>query len=370
MPTSINDSYRLKVNKRILFLLPYPLHRAPSQRFRVENLLPLLDEAGIPYTLRPFMDEGTWNVLYKGGSMMQKAAGIVRGFLRRVKTVMIEAPRIDCIFIHREASPLGPPVFEWYLKKILGKKIIYDFDDAIWIPNTSAQNKLAASLKAFWKVARICRWSTIVTGGNDYLCAYARKHTKGKVVRIPTVVDTEGRYNRLKEHKEGPVTIGWTGSHSTLPYLDQIMPALQALQETHPFRFLVIADKQPELPLQNWSFSPWNATTEIPDLLQIDIGVMPLTADPWSEGKCGFKLIQYLSLGIPAVASPVGVNALILEHGVNGFVASNEEAWIQSLKTLIEDWQLRQRFGASGREKMVREYSIASQRKQFLKLFS
>src|SRR6476619_6200622 len=100
---------------RVLFLLPYPLHRAPSQRFRVENLLPLLDEAGIRYTLRPFMDEATWNVLYKGGSILQKAMGIVKGFLKRAKVVVIEGPKYDRIFIHREASPLGPPIFEWYL---------------------------------------------------------------------------------------------------------------------------------------------------------------------------------------------------------------------------------------------------------------
>jgi glycosyltransferase involved in cell wall biosynthesis len=322
---------------RVLFLLPYPLHRAPSQRFRVENLLPLLDDAGIEYTLRPFMDEETWNVLYKGGSALQKASGILKGFRQRWYMVLREAKHYDWIFIHREAAPLGPPLLERYLKKVLNKRIIYDFDDAIWIPNTSAENKLASRLKAFWKVPQICSWSHTVTAGNDYLCDFARKHSRARIVRLPTVVDTEQRYNQLKEHVEGPVTLGWTGSHSTLKYLDEIMPVLQELQERLDFNFVVIADKKPELPLRNWQFIPWNAETEIPDLLRMDIGVMPLTADTWSEGKCGFKLIQYLSLGIPAVASPVGVNPVILDHAASGYLASEPAEWKQALEALIQD---------------------------------
>lgn len=353
----------------VLFLLPYPLGQAPSQRFRVENLLPLLDEAGIGYTLRPFMSPRTWQVLYKGGSMLQKAMGILKGYLQRCRTVLTEARRHDWIFIHREASPLGPPVFEWYLKKVLRKKIIYDFDDAIWIPNTSVQNKLAASLKAFWKVGRICRWSHTVTGGNNYLCQYATTAGAPHVVLIPTVVDTTKRYNRLKEHHAGRPTIGWTGSHSTLKYLDTVMPALKELERTYDFTFLVIADKKPELSLKNWQFIQWNAATEIEDLLKIDIGLMPLTADAWSEGKCGFKLIQYLALGIPAVASPIGVNKIIVQEEINGYLADNDNNWEKGIALLINDYNQRLKFGFMGRELIVEKFSITSQKQIFLNLF-
>ena len=315
------------------------------------------------------MNETTWNVLYKGGSAVQKAGGILKGFRQRWYTVLREAKQYDWIFIHREAAPLGPPLLERYLKNVLNKRIIYDFDDAIWIPNTSAENKLAARLKAFWKVPQICGWAHTVTAGNDYLCAFARNHTRGRVLRIPTVVDTELRYNQLKEHRPGPVTVGWTGSHSTLKYLDDIMPVLQELQKELDFTFVVIADKKPELPLKNWEFVPWNADTEIVDLLRLDIGVMPLTPDTWSEGKCGFKLIQYLSLGIPAVASPVGVNPVILQEGESGFLASTTAQWAAALESLILDSEKRKAFGLQGRKKMVAEYSIASQRETFQRMF-
>ena len=354
---------------RILFLLPYPLHHAPSQRFRVENLLPLLDEAGIEYALRPFMDEATWNILYKGGSALQKAGGILNGFRKRWQTVLTEARHYDWIFIHREAAPLGPPLIERYLRNVLRKRIIYDFDDAIWIPNTSAENKLAASLKAVWKVPRICGWSHTVSAGNDYLCDFARRHTTGKVVRIPTVVDTTHRYNRLKQHAPGRPVVGWTGSHSTLKYLDDILPVIRELQEELDFSFLVIADKSPELGLKDGRFIPWNTQTEIEDLLRIDIGLMPLPHDPWSEGKCGFKLIQYLSLGIPALASPVGVNSAIIEEGRNGYLCADATAWKAGLRRLIGDPELRSRMGAAGRQKMVDEYSIAAITPTFVGMF-
>ncbi len=354
---------------KILFLLPYPIGKAPSQRFRVENLLPLLDEADISYTLRPFMDRATWQVLYKGGSLPQKMWGICRGLLGRLKTILSEAYAHDYIFVHREAAPLGPPVFEWMLKKIFRKKIIFDFDDAVWIPNTSAGNKIAAAFKSHWKTKYICRWSYRVSAGNDFLRRYAVQSGAASVARIPTVVDMERRYNRVKKHRAGKVTVGWTGSHSTLKYLQELVPVIETLQQELDCTFLVIADKKPELPLNDWQFIPWDPDTEIEDLLRMDIGVMPLTTDPWSEGKCGFKLIQYLSLGIPAVASPVGVNKDIIEHGVNGYLADGREEWLLALRRLVVDADHRKAAGAAGHEKMIREYSVASLKTSFLSLF-
>lgn len=353
---------------KILFLLPYPPGHAPSQRFRVELFLPVLEAAGIPYRLQPFLDEATWQALYKGGSYFRKAAGVLRGFLRRWATVLGGARGYDYIFIHREAAPLGPPVFEWLLAKIWRKKIIYDFDDAIWIPNTSAANRWMGWAKAFWKVKRICRWSYRVAAGNEYLAEYARRYAK-QVVRIPTVVDTEKGHSRIKEHGSQRPVAGWTGSHSTLPYLEPLVPVLQRLQEEMDFEFTVIADKDPQLPLRNYRFITWRAETENADLLQLDIGVMPLEADAWSEGKCGFKLIQYFAAGVPALASPVGVNKQIIEEGINGYLCRTEDDWESGLRLLLADPALRKKMGAAGREKVVKEYSLQSQREPFLNLF-
>lgn len=353
---------------RILFLVPYPVKRAPSQRFRVELFEPALKEANIKYTISSFLDEQTWDILYSKGSSLKKALGIIKGFLRRTKNVLWDVRKYSHVFIHREASPLGPPVFEWVLAKLWRKKVIYDFDDAIWIPNTSNENKIAALLKANWKVKYICQWANTVVAGNKFLCEFARLHNKN-VVCIPTVVDTEKGHNKIKEHREDTIVIGWTGSHSTLPFLEQILPVLQDLYKEIPFTLLVIANKKPGYDFPDLMFIPWKEETEIADLLNADIGIMPLTSDPWSEGKCGFKLIQYLSLGIPAVASPVGVNSTIIENGRNGFIANTPEEWKQHLLTLMKDLASRKEMGKAGREKMVNEYSVRSQKDTFLSLF-
>lgn len=354
---------------KILFLLPYPLGRAPSQRFRVEMLLPLLQEQNLEYTLRPFLTEQTWELLYKEGSLISKALGIASGYFKRLYTVVFEAPYYHQIFIHRETAPLGPPFFEWYLAKVLKKKIIYDFDDAIWIPNTSAENRLITFFKSNSKIRSICRWSSVISAGNDYLCKFASENSLARIVKMPTVVNTDCRYLPSFGQSRGLVTIGWTGSHSTLKYLNMIIPVLRQLKETIDFNFLVIADKKPLLQLDDWQFIPWNAMTEIEDLQKIDIGLMPLEADEWAEGKCGFKLIQYLALGIPAVASPIGVNKQIIEEGVNGFLCKQDQQWHAAVKLLIADYELRESFGKEGRKKIIREYSIAGNRSAFLTLF-
>jgi glycosyltransferase involved in cell wall biosynthesis len=352
----------------VLFLVPYPRKVAPSQRFRVELYEPVLQEAGVRYEILSFMDEPTWQIIFKKGHHFEKLLGVLKGYLRRFLH-LAKAAKYDYVFIHREAAPLGPPIFEFVLAKLMRKKIIYDFDDAIWIPNVSAANKTATWLKAFWKVKYICKWAHVVTGGNDYLNQYAKQHGAAHTVFLPTCVDTERKHNKVKEHGVHKPVVGWTGSHSTLFYLDEIIPVLSELQEEQAFTFLVIADKKPSIDLKDWQFVQWDEATEGADLLRMDIGIMPLKPDAWSEGKCGFKLIQYLSAGIPAIADPVGVNKTIVENRQNGFVCATPEDWKEKLLLLIRDAGLRKQLGSNGRKKIVDAYSIQSQRKKFLGLF-
>lgn len=358
----------MQAPKRILFLVPYPLRRAPSQRFRVELYEPYLKEAGIEYAIEPFLDEYTGSILYKPGLKLAKVKGIVMGFLNRLTTVLFRARRYDYVFIHREAAPLGPPVFEWLLAKLLRKRIIYDFDDAIWLPNTSEENKIVASLKAFWKVKYICKWSYRIAAGNQYLHDYARQFND-QVVIIPTCVDVVREHNQVKKHEEKIPVVGWTGSQSTIHYLDRILPVLTELRKDLEFSLMVISNKDPQLAFPSYQFIPWNAETEVADLLRMDIGIMPLIPDIWSEGKCGFKLIQYLSLGIPAIADPVGVNKKIVLQGENGFLPQTDDQWTEALSLLIRDTEVRQRMGLVGRESIAAGYSIQANLSRFLHLF-
>ncbi|AYB35514.1 glycosyltransferase [Chryseolinea soli] len=356
---------------KVLFLVPYPPGESPSQRFRFEQYMETLEAAGISTRIQSFWDLQTWRILYSPGHHTGKAIGILRGVVRRIKSVFMAAD-FDLIFIHRECTPLGPPVFEWLLAKVLRKKIIYDFDDAIWLPNTSDENKIASVLKWHGKVSAICRWSYRISCGNDYLADFARRFNKNVVVN-PTTIDTEHLHNpaHYAPHAASEsVVIGWTGTHSTLKYLDPLVPVFQRLEKKYPGRiqFLVIANKAPQLALQHLIFLPWKKETEIQDLLRMDIGIMPLTDDIWAKGKCGFKALQYMALGIPTVTSPVGINTTMVDPAV-GFLAGTPGEWEMYLEKLMDAPTLRKQMGAAGRKKVIDQYSVGSNTSTFLSLF-
>jgi glycosyltransferase involved in cell wall biosynthesis len=173
-----------------------------------------------------------------------------------------------------------------------------------------------------------------------------------------------------EKQRHGDVIIGWTGSHSTLKYLQDLEAVLLDIEKAYPeVTFWVISDGKPGLSLPRLVFRPWSVETEIADLRQFDIGIMPLPDDLWANGKCGFKALQYLALGIPAVVSPIGVNKFIVEPGVEGFLALNPNEWRGALVRLIEDPDLRNSFGHNGRAKVVQHYSVISRASTFLRLF-
>jgi glycosyltransferase involved in cell wall biosynthesis len=354
---------------QILFLLPYSLGSAPSQRFRVEQYFSLLGCNNENFHVQTFYNEGDQGNIYKSGRFFKKSYTVILGFIKRLLFVLLRAYKYDYIFLHREASPIGPPLFEWVLARLMGKRLIYDFDDAIWIPNTSKENVLASWFRCTWKVKYICKWSYKVVAGNEYLSGYAQKYSNN-ILQIPTVVDTVKSFNKLKQNTASRPVIGWTGSHSTIPYVFTLLPVLQKLQLEIDFEFVVIADREPDLPLSNYRFIPWNPVTENEDLLSLDIGIMPLNIDSWSEGKCGFKLIQYFAAGLPAVASPVGVNKNIIDHGQSGYLCDSFSEWEQTLRKLLLDADLRKRMGREGRKKVEKYFSLVSQEEKFIDLFT
>lgn len=349
-------------------IVQYPEHVSPGQRFRVELYKELLDKNGYEVTTAPFFDETGYRIIHRYGFVTRKVFALLKAFLQRI-VLLFSLGKYDFIFIQREVTPVGPPVFEWIYSKVLKKKIIYDFDDAIWIKSVSDQNSLAAYLKCAWKVKFICKWAYKVSCGNEYLCNYARQFNK-QVIYNPTCVDTTKRHNRMADHDAGKLTIGWTGSFSTLKYLDMVQPALSMLQEKYDFAVKIICNKKPSLSLKNMVYVEWTEDNEITELASCHIGLMPLTADAWSEGKCGFKLIQYLALGMPAVSSPVGVNKIIIEQGINGFFAVSDAEWFNAIEQLIINPELRKQMGKAGREKVVAQYSVQSNEKNYLSLFS
>ncbi|RZK33736.1 MAG: glycosyltransferase family 1 protein, partial [Hymenobacter sp.] len=329
-----------------------------------------LTTAGHTYQVAAFLSPATWAILYKPGQTLAKALGILAGFGRRL-SLLFRVPTYDFIFIHREAAPLGPPLLEWLIAKVFRKKIVYDFDDAIWLANTSEANQLAANLKWHQKVASICGWAYKNSCGNAYLAAYAQQFNPNTIVN-PTTIDTEHLHNQVSDQAaSGRLVIGWTGTHSTLKYLDQVVPVLAQLEaEGLDFEFRVISNQPPRLPLRSLVFVPWRKETEIADLLAFHIGLMPLEDDQWAQGKCAFKALQYMALGIPALVSPVGMNSEVVQSDYNGYVCTTTADWEARLRQLLVNPALRQHLGVAARATVVARYSVQANTSNFLSLFA
>jgi glycosyltransferase involved in cell wall biosynthesis len=355
---------------KILFIVSFPPRLHSSARFRIELYEKLLEEQGFSYDTEYFWNKEMYKVLYTKGNIPKKILGLLTGFIKRF-SLLFRVAKYDYIFILRETTPIGPPFFERICSGLLRKKIIYDFDDAIWISQASVNNAIVKNLKAVWKVKLICGWAYKVSVGNNYLYNYAAQYSKN-VILNPTCVDTKYMHNKLKSQhsNEARIIIGWTGSFSTLIHLNYVVDALQELEKKYTFDFLVIADQNPHLPLKNFIYKKWEEDTEIVDLLKCNIGIMPLKEDEYAKGKCGFKLIQFMALGIPVVASPVGVNEQIVDIGINGFLCRTKQEWMESLEKLLLSTQLRQEIGIKGREKIEQYYSLESNSQNFLSLFS
>ena len=256
----------------------------------------------------------------------------------------------------REASLVGPPVIE-PLIAAQGIPIVFDFDDAILVPYKSPANGYLSFLKFFGKTARLCRLATHVTVGNSHLKEYATRYNN-EVTVVPTTIDTELYRTELRRPRtDGIPVIGWTGSYSTLQHLQKAVPMLTQLAKRHRFRLVLVGTQTLEIPGVDTEFRRWKSSTEVEDLADVDIGIMPLPDEEWTRGKCGLKALQYMALGVPTVVSPVGVNTEIVSDGINGFVAETDDQWIEKLSTLITNPELRTRCGEAARKTVEERYS-------------
>lgn len=351
---------------RVLAIVPSIYDTSPGQRFRLEQWEPLLNAKGVEITYSPFETEELRQILYQNGHTLQKIQAVTKNMNRRRKELN-SVRDFDLVYVFREAALLGPA---WFERKIArsGVPMIFDFDDAVFVAYKSPANGYLSYLKFPNKTGEICHLSAHVMAGNQYLADYARQFNDNVTI-IPTTIDTE-KY-RVVEKAAHPdvVTIGWSGSFSTVQHLDTIRSVLQELSKDERFRLRVIGTPNYELPGVETEALKWQSETEIGDLEKIDIGLMPLPDDQWSKGKCGLKALQYMALGIPTICSPVGVNSTIISDGENGFLADSKGEWIEKLKRLLHSFELRRKLGLAGRETVEKSYSAKSQAPRVFKIF-
>ena len=340
---------------RAVALSPVPYEGAGC-RFRIAQYIPHLRSQGVDLTIEPFYTPEFFRLVYRPGHHAQKARLFCRQALSRV-WMCLRRPRPDLVLIYREALPLGPPLVELALSA-MRVPLVYDFDDAVFLENTSDANRYLASLKWPQKTGSIIARCDQVIAGNEYLAAFARQHNSAVHV-IPTSIDVTTFVPRTTPAAPGATpVIGWIGTPTTAGYLASLTAALQGLPP-RSFVFRVCgATSDMELSGVTVENRPWTLEREVELFNTCDVGVYPLPDDAWAQGKCGFKAIQFMACAVPVVASPVGVNRDIIQDGVNGFLASTPGEWTRKLGALLADPDLRRRLGAAGRRTIEARFSL------------
>ncbi len=351
---------------KVLAIVPSIYDTSPGQRFRLEQWENILMEKDVEITYSPFETAELREILYQNGYTLKKMQAVLRNMNRRRSEVK-SLKKFDLVYVFREAAIFG---LAWFERKIAnsGVPMIFDFDDAVFVAYKSPSNGYLSYLKFPNKIGEICKLSAHVMAGNQYLADYAKQFNENVTI-VPTTIDTE-KY-RVVEKEENPeiVTIGWSGSFSTVQHLDTIRDVFQELAREEKYRLRVIGTPDYELSGVETEAIQWKSATEIEDLQKIDIGVMPLPDDQWSKGKCGLKALQYMALGIPTICSPVGVNSTIIQDGENGFIADGKDEWIEKLKKLLHSFELRKKIGLAGRKTVEESYSAKSQAPKVFEIF-
>ena len=349
----------------VLGLCSFPVQSAATRYRLIQYKIPLAKK-GINLTVVPFLSDKEFASFYRRGKTIQKAAAVL-SFAAKRFIDSFSASKFDSLLIQREAMLFGPPVFEW-LNKTIGKcPLILDLDDATYIPYVSpTYGRLSSAIKFFGKTDTLIDWSETVICGNSHLADYVTGKGK-KAVVIPTVVNTDKFHPIEKAAGKTPI-VGWIGTHSTFPLLETLFPVLQDLARKYDFTLKIVGAGTDEIEVEGVRVenSVWKLESEIEDFQSLDIGLYPLETSgsiskEWLMGKSGFKAIQYMSIGIPFVVTPVGVCSEIGIENETHFAASNKEQWYKSLSRLLESAALRKKMGENGRAFALRHYTVPRQ---------
>lgn len=344
--------------KRILFIVPYPFDKAPSQRLKFEQYYGHFREAGWEISYSSFYDDAAWKVIYKSGHWRAKAAAIMRGYARRLRD-LLRLGRVEVVYVHLWVTPVGPPLFEWLFCRLSRRKMIYDIDDLIFLKDAAHIAWWKRLIKGRRKPIALMQCAQHVITCTPFLDEFVRRHNP-RTTDISSTINTDTYVPVNPYTNNRRLVLGWSGSHSTAGYLYLLRDVLQELYREQPFTLLVMGDKDFSIEGIEVEALAWSAEAEIPTLQRIDIGLYPLPDEQWVLGKSGLKALQYMSLGIPTVATAIGANFRVIEDGKSGFLVHTPEEWKERLRTLMQQPELRQRIGAAARQRVEEYYSIKS----------
>lgn len=325
---------------RVAFLT-FGDERTPSSRYRVFQYLEGLRAAGWESEI----------------ISPRKGESASRTSLRAIKG----ARKADLLFIQKR---LFPGVCLRLLSAAAKRRLIYDFDDALFVPPSKKRSE-ASHRRTLGRLHRSFQVAQVVIAGNAFLAQYASKFNPWVEI-LPTPIDLAAHPRRPAHFQRSPQIIGWVGTSSNHRYLRLACEAICRVNEKRPVVLRVVSDRPFENALVEVENVGWEPEREALLLHEFDVGIMPLADDTWSRGKCAFKLLQYMAVGVPVVCSPVGANQEVMKDGTQGFFASSPEEWMERLCALLGDAQLRERMGSAGRERVAQRFSSQALLPHFL----
>lgn len=353
--------------KSICIICPYPLDTVPGQRLKYEQYLHAISDNGYDITVAPFFTNKEFSILYTRRSYHLKSIAFIKGVFRRIK-LLFSLPRYNGIYIFLNVVPLGPPLLD-FLYIHYSKASIFDIDDMVHLSPSSSFNPLVALFKSKSRYYMLMAKSNYVITCTPYLFELASRFNP-KVIDISSTVDTS-RYLPVNKYVNSrPLTIGWSGSHSTVEYLHLLDEVFKELAREIPFKLLVLGADRFTLPGVDVEVRPWTSSSEISNLQDIDIGVYPLPDSPWILGKSGLKAIQYMALGIPTVASNLGCNSRVIQHSSSGYLVDDNDQWLSTLKMLMLSPDLRRNIGSAARKSIVERFSLQACLPSYLSVFN
>jgi glycosyltransferase involved in cell wall biosynthesis len=353
--------------KKVLILCPAPRGTAATQRLKYEQYLPLLEKEGFHFTVSPFQTGRFWKIIYQPGHTVEKIFWTGVGYLKRVID-LLRLPFYDAVFINLWVTPLGPPFFERILF-FFNRRVIYDIDDMLFATHDKPSGFIQ-KIKGKRKPLVLMKHANYVITCTPKLEEIAIATNKySRAIDISSTFDTD-RFIPVNEYsKNEETTIGWTGTHSTIPFLESLHPVLAELSKKRKIKLLVIANKEYRMKDVKTEFIMWREETEVKDLHRMEIGLYPIPANEWSLGKSSLKALTYMAIAIPFVATAYGTNYRIMENGVQGFLAATNEEWLQALIHLIDDIDLRKRMGLAGRKRVEERFSLQANFPKYLQVF-
>lgn len=349
---------------KILYLTKYS-RNAASSRLRSFQYFPFLKNAGFEVEVSSLFSEKYLEQLYNGQSTFKVA---VKGYAKRLFK-LFTIGRYNTVIIEKELFPYLPAFAEKILG-IFGIRYIADYDDAVFHNYDQSGNFVIKKLLGN-KIDKVMKYSTVVVAGNNYLAERAQNAGAQNIQIIPTVIDLE-RYSMKEKLNFSPFIIGWIGTKST--FEKHLLPCkdwIKKIQKTNPEIYFNIVGITEDMDLgDNVKYIKWTEETEVSEIQKMDVGIMPLHDSLWEQGKCSYKLIQYMACGKPVVASPVGMNKIVVINDVNGYTANSEKDWIHAIETLVEDQSKRKALGHAGRIMVEKQYTLQGNSEKWIRIFN